>query len=33
MEIDNLPKKGFRVMIVRMIQELGKRMDEQSKKI
>jgi len=32
-EIDNLLKKEFRVMIVKMIQELGKRMDAQSKKL
>ena len=30
MEIGNLPEKGFRVTIVKMIQELGKRMDVQS---
>ena len=32
-EIGNLPKKEIRVMIVRMIQELGKRMDAQIKKL
>ena len=26
-EIDNLPEKEFRVMIVKMIQDLGKRME------
>ena len=28
-EIDNPPEKEFRVMIVMMIQELGKRMEAQ----
>ena len=28
MEIGNLREEEFRVMIVKMIQELGKRMDE-----
>ena len=28
-EIGNLPEKEFRVMIVKMTQELGKRMDAQ----
>ena len=28
MEIGNLPKKKFRVMIVKMIQEFQKRMDD-----
>ena len=32
-EIGNLPEKEFRVMIVKMIQELGKRMDAQSEKL
>ena len=32
MEIGNLPKKEFRVMIRKMIPELRKRMDIQSKK-
>ena len=32
-EIGNLPKKGFRVMIVKMIQDLGKRMEAQIEKI
>ena len=33
MELDNLPKKEFRVMTVKMIQELGKRMDAQREKL
>ena len=33
MEIGNLLKKEFRVMIVKMTQELGKRMDAQSEKL
>ena len=33
MELDNLPKKEFRVMTVKMIQELGKRMDAQNEKL
>ena len=32
-EIDNLPEKEFRVIIVKMIQNLGKRMDPETKKI
>ena len=32
-EIGNLPKKEFRVMIIKMIQELRKRMNIQSKKL
>ena len=32
-EITNLPKKEFRVMITKMIQELGKRMDAQNEKL
>ena len=32
-EIGNLPKKEFRVMIVKVIQDLGKRMETQTKKI
>ena len=32
-EIGNLPKKEFRVVIVKMIKELGRRMDAQSKKL
>ena len=31
-KIGNLPKKGFRVMIVKMIKELGMGMDVQSEK-
>ena len=27
MEIGNLPEKEFRIMIVKMIQDLGKRME------
>ena len=26
-EVDNLPEKQFRIMIVKMIQDLGKRME------
>ena len=32
-EIGNLPKKEFRIMIVKMIQDLGKRMEANIKKI
>ena len=32
-EIGNLPEKEFKVMIVKMIQELGKRMNAQSEKL
>ena len=32
-EIDNLPEKEFRVIIVKMIQNLGKRMEPETKKI
>ena len=32
-KIGNLPKKEFRVMIIKMIKELGRRMDAQSKKL
>ena len=32
-EIDNLPEKEFRVMIIKMIKELGRRMYAQSKKL
>ena len=32
LEIGNLPKKEFKVMIIKKIQELGRRMDAQSKK-
>lgn len=33
MEIGNLPEKEFRVMIVKVIQELGKRMDRPNEKL
>ena len=33
MEIGNLPEKEFRVMIIKMIHELGRRMDSQSEKL
>ena len=33
MEIGNLPEKEFRVMIVKMIQDLRKRMEARIKKI
>ena len=32
-EIGNLPEKEFRVVIVKMVQDLGKRMEAQTKKI
>ena len=32
-EIGNLPEKEFRVMIVKMMKELGRRMDAQSEKL
>lgn len=32
-EIGNLPEKEFKVMIVKIIQDLGKRMDAQIKKL
>ena len=32
-QLGNLPKKEFRVMIVKMIQDLRKRMEAQTKKI
>ena len=32
-EIDNLPEKEFRVMIIKMIKELGRTMDAQSEKL
>ena len=32
-EIGNLPEKEFRVMTVKMIQEIRKRMDAQSEKL
>ena len=33
MEIGNLPEKGFRRMIVKMIQDLGKRVEAKIKKM
>ena len=33
MEIGNLPEKEFRVMIVKMIQKLGRKMDAQIDKL
>ena len=33
MEIGNLPEKGFRIMIVKMIQDLGKRMEAKTEKM
>ena len=33
MEIGNLPKKEFRVTILKMMKELGRRMDAHSKKL
>ena len=32
MEIGSLPNKEFKVMIIKMIKELGRRIDEQSEK-
>ena len=32
-DIDSLPKKEFRVMIIKMNQELGKGMDAQTEKL
>ena len=32
-ELDNQPKKEFRVMIVKMIQKLGRKMDAQIDKL
>ena len=32
-EIGNLPEKEFRIMIVKMIQDLGKRMEEKIEKM
>ena len=31
-EIGNLPEKQYRIMIVKMIQDLGKRMEEKSRR-
>ena len=33
MEIANLPEKEFRIMIVKMIQDLGKRMEAKIEKM
>ena len=33
MEISNLPEKEFRIMIVKMIQDLGKRMETKIEKM
>ena len=33
MEIGNLPEKEFRIMIVKMIQDFGKRMEAKIKKM
>ena len=33
MEIDNLPKREFRVVIANMIKELERRMDAQNEKL
>ena len=33
MEIGNLPEKEFRIMTVKMIQDLGKRMEAKIKKM
>ena len=33
MEIGNIPEKEFRIMIVKMIQDLGKRMEAKIKKM
>ena len=32
-EIDNLPEKEFRIMIVKIIQDLGKKMEARIKKM
>ena len=32
-EIGNLPEKEFRIMIMKMIQDLGKRMEAKTKKM
>ena len=31
-DIDNLPGRGFRIMIVQMIQDFGKRMEARSRR-
>ena len=33
LEIGNLPEKEFRIMIVKMIQDLGKRMEAKNEKM
>ena len=33
MEIDNLPEKGFKIMVVKMIQDLRKRMETKIEKM
>ena len=33
METSNLPSKEFKVMIIKMLKELGRRMDKQSEKL
>ena len=33
MEIGNLPEKEFRIMIVKMVQDLGRRMEAKTKKM
>ena len=33
MEVGNLPEKEFRIMILKMIQDLGKRMEAKIKKM
>ena len=33
MQIGNLPEKEFRIMILKMIQDLGKRMEEKIEKM
>ena len=33
MELGNLPKKGFRVMAIKMMQKPGRTMDAQSEKL
>ena len=33
MEIGNLPEKEFRIMVVKMIQDLGKRMEAKNGKM
>ena len=33
MEIGNLPNKEYKAMIIKMMKELGKRLDEQNEKL